>query len=358
MMLVMEGGRNMKNGYNPYAVAFGRIPTSYINRDIIIDEIVSAFNSENVDSQCFKLTGIRGSGKTVAMTAISRQLAETDSWIVVDLSSSNNLMVDLVATLYDKIGFLSQFIDMNLNLTAFGVGVSLSKNKPSASIEVAVEKILNSIKENGKKLLITIDEISKNEENIHFIKFFQRMIRIELPIYFIAAGLYGKIEELENTEGLTFFYRAEKCRMEPLNLMLIMEDYKNKLGVSGDVAKQMALLTKGYPFAYQALGKYMWEADAKEITDEVLLKTDAALAEGAYKIIWRELTDTEKFYISFICRKDKMEVSELLELTKKQGSDWSRPRKSLVEKELIISEQRGTVSFSLPRFYKFIENLM
>lgn len=346
----------MRDGYNPYAVAFGRIPTSYINRDIIVDEIVRTFNSEYVDSQCFKLTGIRGSGKTVTMTTISKQLQQDEKWIIVDLSSSNNLLIDTIAALYDKVEFLSQFIDMHLNLTAFGLEIGVEKNKPAMSLEVTVEKIMNIIKKNGKKLLITIDEIVKNDETIHFIKFFQRMVRNELPIYLIAAGLHGKIEELENTEGLTFFLRAEKRKMEPLNYTLIREDYKKKLGLKPEIAEQLATMTKGYAFAYQALGKYMWELEADEITDEVLLKMDAALADGAYRIIWRELTETERFYISYISQKDKMDVSELLEMTKKQGSDWSRPRKSLLEKELISSEQRGVISFSLPRFYEFICN--
>lgn len=99
----------------------------------------------------------------------------------------------------------------------------------------------------------------------------------------------------------------------------------------------------------------MWEEKENHITDNVLNKMDAALADGAYRIIWRELSDTEKMYVSFLCKKDEMNVSELLELTKKNASDWTRPRKNLIDKDLIEPTGRGTVRFVLPRFDVFLK---
>lgn len=354
MHLVIERKEMSNNINNPYAVAFGRIPTSYIKRDIVIDEVLSAFLSENVDSQCYKLTGVRGSGKTVTMTSIIRMLNEQGNWICIDLSASDNILHDLLAIIYDKVPYMAQFIDAELNLSEHGIGITVSKNRPVASVDVAVGKVLNELKKKNKKLLVTIDEIVKNEETVHFIKFFQQMVREELPIYFIAAGLQGKIEELENTGGLTFFLRSDKLKMKPLNFLLIRSDYQNKLSVTKEVAEELAYITKGYAFAYQALGKYMWEEKENYVSENVLNKMDAALADGAYRIIWRELSESEKMYVSFLCKKDEMDVSELLELTKKKASDWTRPRKNLIDKDLIEPTGRGTVKFVLPRFDVFL----
>lgn len=345
----------MKNNRNPYALSFGRVPTSYINRDIIIDKVVGSFTSEFVDSQCYKLTGVSGSGKTVTLTTIVKTLKDDDEWVVVDLSSSTNIVKDMISILSDKYSFVSDYIETELNLSLFGIGVNVSK-KPIQSIYVAVEKILEYFQKKNKRLLITIDEISKSEDMISFIKLFQQMIRNDLPIYFLAAGLNGKIEELENTEGLTFFLRASKINMSPLNYTLIRSDYQKKLGVSMDVAEELAFMTRGYAFAYQALGKYMWESDTKNISQDVLEKFDAALAEGTYNIIWRELSENEKMYISFICKKEMMDVSELLELTKKKNSEWTRIRKRLIDKEVITTPGRGIVKMTLPRFDIYISN--
>ena len=72
----------------------------------------------------------------------------------------------------------------------------------------------------------------------------------------MVAGLYEDIESIENTDGLTFFLRATKFEMTPLNITYIRSDYQNTLGVSYDDAEKMAFITKGYAFAYQVLGKY------------------------------------------------------------------------------------------------------
>ena len=81
---------------------------------------------------------------------------------------------------------------------------------------------------------------------IDFIQDFQILIREDLPLYVIVAGLYEDIEALENTEGLTFFLRATKYEMQPLNLTIIRADYMKTLGVSEGLATEMAVLTKGY----------------------------------------------------------------------------------------------------------------
>ncbi len=61
---------------NPYAISFGRVPTQYISRNLLIDDIVDTLNSDIVEEQAFKLTGIRGTGKTVTLTAIEKQIKE------------------------------------------------------------------------------------------------------------------------------------------------------------------------------------------------------------------------------------------------------------------------------------------
>lgn len=75
---------------SPYSISFGRIPTQYISRSIMIDDIIDILNAEPVVEQAFKLTGIRGAGKTVTLTAIEKELKDDDKWIVVDVKSNTN----------------------------------------------------------------------------------------------------------------------------------------------------------------------------------------------------------------------------------------------------------------------------
>ena len=342
---------------NPYYISFGRIPTQYISRSVIIDSIIEILLSDRVEEQAFKLTGIRGMGKTVTLTAIENQLRGEEDWIIIDLKSNSNVTEDLVAELYSKVSFVTEFVDKELNLSKFGIGLTVSKKSPVASIDHALREILRVVKNKGKRVLIAIDEARKTPAMVDFIQEFQILIREEMPIYIVVAGLYEDIESLENSEGLTFFLRATKYEMTPLNFTSMRLDYEKTLGVSRDVAEKMALLTKGYPFAYQALGKYMWDENASDITEIVLIKLDEALAEKVYNKIWSELPPNDKLFMQYIVRKDEMPASELLDLAKKKHNEWSEPRKRLSEKGIIDVATRGIIKQRLPRMKEYLENL-
>lgn len=340
---------------NPYTLNFGRIPNEYIGRDIIINEIVDTVNSEMVDSQAFKLVGIRGTGKTVTLTAIERELESDKRWIIVNLRYNADIIRDLISNLYSEIPFITKFVDANLNLSAFGIGLEISQKSPVSSMDVALKLLMEEIRRKKMRVLVTIDEVQKTEALIDFVQEFQILIRKDLPIYLIMAGLYEDIEDIENTDGLTFLLRAEKYEMKPLNTDVIRESYKETLKLSTDVANELATLTKGYAFAYQVIGYYMWESGKKQINDLILSKVDAALREKVYEKIWSELRPMDKWFLSFIVKKDKMPVSELLKLTKKNHNEWSSPRKRLIEKG-VLEDIRGMVIIKLPRFKEYVES--
>jgi len=340
---------------NPYAISFGRIPKQYISRTMVVDSILEALESDTYTEQAFKLTGIRGTGKTVTLTDIQKRIKENSDWIVVDIRSNGNILEDIIASLYSSVPFITSFVDAELNLSKFGIGMTVSKKSPVASLDYAVKTILNEVRKKNKRVLITIDEARKTPAMVDFIQEFQILIREELPIFLIAAGLYEDVESIENAEGLTFFLRATKYEMTPLNYTFIRNDYAKTLKVSSEVAEQMAILTKGYAFAYQALGKYMWDLGVKEITDEVLAYFDEALSEKVYRKVWSELAERDKWFLRFIVQKETMSATELLEMAKKKHNEWSEPRKRLSEKGIIDTRVRGKITVCLPRMKEFVE---
>ncbi len=344
------------NKKNPYSLSFGTIPHQLIGRDIIISDLLDALNNEYSGEHAFKLTGIRGAGKTVTLTIIENELKKDNSWIIIDLKSNGNVTDELISNLYSQESFLTKYVDANLNLSAFGIGLNLSAKSPTTSTDVALKQLLAEVKRKKKKVLVVIDELRKTDHIANFIQEFQILIRAELPIYLIAAGLYEDIEAVENADGLTFFLRAESFEMEPLGINIIREDYKHTLGLSHDKADILAKMTKGYAFAYQAFGKYMWDSQNTEITDLILAKVDDALAKRVYNKLWSELSSKEQKYLTYIAQKDTMQVDELLAITKEKHSSWSRPRKRLIEKGIIGSSGRGEIHLCLPRFGNFIND--
>ena len=341
---------------NPYVISFGRIPTQYISRRVLISDIIDALESDIIEEQAYKLTGVRGTGKTVTLTEIEKKIRENDNWIVVGVKSNGNIIEDIIANLYSSVPFLTSFVDANLNLTKFGIGLNLSNKSPVASLDYALKTILREVDRKGMRVLITIDEARKTKHMVDFIQEFQILIREELPVFLIAAGLYEDVESIENAEGLTFFLRAAKYEMTPLNHTFIRNDYEKTLNVSREVAEKMSTITKGYAFAYQALGKYMWDLNAQDITEEVLALLDETLAEKVYRKIWSELAPRDKWFLEYIVKKDKMSATELLEMTNKKHNEWSEPRKRLTEKGIIDTKIRGQIIVCLPRLKEFVEN--
>ena len=267
------------------------------------------------------------------------------------------MLEGLVAKLYDSKKYISSFIDKSLNLSKFGIGINLKANPPVADIESALEIILKEISRHNKRLLVTVDEVSNSKYMQEFASSFQILIREDLPVFLLMAGLYENMHDLEDQKDLTFLYRTPKYEMKPLNLTLISETYMRVFGISQEKAMDMAILTKGYPFAYQALGKYVWEAEDHEVNATVLARVDEALSHYVYSKIWSELSPQDQWYMSFIVKKESMTTAELLEMTKKKKNEFSQYRARLSNKGLIDISTHGIIKYTLPRFDVFVKSV-
>jgi hypothetical protein len=341
---------------NPFSLNFGMIPGKYIERTTVTDEVVESLTDEENPDHCFMLTGLRGSGKTVTLTKIEKIIETYDDWVVVDLNINTDLLNTLVAKLYDTDKFVKEFVISNLNLSKFGIGVNIETIAPASDIESSLQKILAAMKKKGKKVLACIDEVSNTSSMKKFATALQTMSRKDYPLFLIMDGLYENISDLQNDKNLTFLYRTPKKELGPLNITLIKATYRDTFGISDEQAMQMAIITKGYAFAYQALGRYVWDEPGHIVNETVLAKFDETIGEYVYDKIWSELTPTEKWYLSFLVDKNTMKVSELLEITKKKKNEFSQYRSSLAKKGVIDTGDRGVIKLKLPRFGEYIKN--
>ena len=140
--------------------------------------------------------------------------------------------------------------------------------------------------------MITIDEVTNNDYMKVFAGSFQIFVRQDLPVFLLATGLYENIDELQNEKNLTFLFRAPKIQLKPLNQQAVMNKYKNIFQIDQDVAKQMAELTRGYPFAFQVLGYLTWNHSGHY--EAVLEEYEQYLSEFVYDKIWSELSQKDR----------------------------------------------------------------
>ena len=178
---------------NPFTLAFGKKPLQYVSRIVQTDQIVEDYVADPVTNQIYMVTGVRGSGKTVMMTNIAGILSERNDWIVVELNATRDLLQSLASKLYAVPKLHECFLKARLDFSAFGLGVTIENAAPVTDVEDMVAKMLDQIRKQGMRLLITIDEVVYSEQMKVFVSAFQIFMRQDYPIFLLMTGLYENI---------------------------------------------------------------------------------------------------------------------------------------------------------------------
>ena len=84
---------------NPFTLSFGKKPLQYISRISQTNEILENFNASEPPNQIYMLTGVRGSGKTVMLASVASEMKKDESWIVLELNPTRDLLQSLAAKL-------------------------------------------------------------------------------------------------------------------------------------------------------------------------------------------------------------------------------------------------------------------
>ncbi len=339
---------------NPFT--FEYMPHEYINRETDEANIIKNLINIPPMSHCFFINGVKGSGKTVMLTSISKHFQEENNWIVIDLNPLDDMREALAAKLYTSSKIKHLFIEKNFNFSFHGLSFSISGKNPILNIDDLLSKMFNELHKNNIKVLITIDEVSNNQYMRQLALSFQMLIRLDYELFILATGLYENISALENENNMTFLIRAPKLYLTPLSMPAIVSSYKSTLDLSDDEAVKCAKFTKGYAFAFQLLGYLMYENEAQSLNEELISKYDQYLDEFAYSKIWSGLTRVERKILEAFKSNSYVKVSTILLEANISKEYFSRYRDRLIKKGLIDGSTRGEVIFTLPRFYEFVQN--
>ena len=337
---------------NPYSLVFGKEPTEIIPRTAQISDIVEEFCDEIPSQQVYVITGVSGSGKTVFMTSLSKELKKRDEWIVVEMNSEADLLKGLVTKLSGEQKLAEIFKKAKINLSFFGLGEDIEGVTPITDMEMAISKMLKSLAKQGKRVLVSIDEVSNTKDMRVFISAFQIFIRQDLPLFLIMTGLYENINLLQNEKNLTFFYRAPKVELKPLNISTISSNYQRVLGIDKSQALSMAKSTKGYSFAFQVLGHFAW----KYRDDKTRIYEEYAqyLEDYVYEKIWYELSPGDKKVAYAIAKSETYKIKDIREILHMETNQFNPYRKRLIKKGIINGDDRGYVRFVLPLFENYV----
>ncbi len=338
---------------NPFTLVFGRSPLESVSRLAQTNEIIESFSAEFLNQQIYMITGVRGSGKTVMLTDISKHFKNEKDWIVIELNPDRDMLQGFAAKLYDYKDMKDLFIKAKIDLSVLGIGVSIEKSNPFFDIENAIQAMLTIVKKMKKRVLISIDEVTSNTEMQIFASTFQILVRNEYPVFLLMTGLFENIDALQNEKNLTFLYRAPKIKLQPLDKGAVKSKYQEIFNIDEESALEMAEITKGYPFAFQVLGFLTWQKNGDY--KSVMSLYRQYLSEYVYDKVWSELSNKDKKVCFGIANTPSGRIKDVRDRLSLKTNEFNPYRDRLKKKGIIDCEERGYVYFTLPEFTEYVK---
>ena len=349
---------------NPFTTTFSKAPEYTYIAINKTDEIMKNFSYETPSESVYKITGIRGSGKTVLLAKIEGELKNQENkergWLVFDLNPTRDMLGQFAAMLH-KEGFgRSDTKNRSVNISASvlgtggGIGYAAEKEDVFFDIGVELESMIKQAQEKGKKILVGIDEVSKTTEMIQFASEYGRWLKANYPVYLVCTGLYENIQEVSNVKNLTFFRRATTIKTEPLNLIRMSEMYKRQLPVDRDEAREMAKCTKGYAYAFQQLGVLYFKKKNTEKLEDIIPVLKTELFAYSYEKIWEEMTEADRFLAALLTEEREYKREEVLKMMGERAGNYSMYRDRLIKRGILEGRQ-AYISLALPYFADYIK---
>ncbi|MCQ2742592.1 MAG: KAP family NTPase [Bacilli bacterium] len=339
---------------NPFSMTFGIEPNNYISRKTIQDKIVEEFTADSPSNFVYLLSGVRGSGKTVLLSNLSEKFSSFSNFIVVDPFNKANILESIASQLYEHKEVKRVFVKKQISFSFHGISLNLSGERPISSVVALLKEMIEILQNEGKRILITIDEVDNSQEMKTFIETYQSLLRYKYPVFLLMTGLFENISKLQEDKSLTFLYRAPKLFLDPLDVRSMTVSYSNLLNLPVEETINFAKMTKGFAYAYQTLGYLLFEGKNKKLDASVINEFDQTMCDYVYEKIYSELTKTERDIILSIKSEDPVRCSFVYEQLKMDIKTFSVYRDKLIKKGVLKSSSYGYIEFALPRFYQFL----
>ncbi|MCH3905171.1 MAG: ATP-binding protein [Lactobacillus sp.] len=361
---------------NPFNPSFGKMPNIFLNRDSLTNRIINELNRGNSPYQTSLIYGQRGSGKTTLMTNITNQLNDDKNWIVINLILDDDLLISLINQLQNSLVSLklSKTLDLDLKFNFMGLGLEASVNQQvEENFQLIFENILKKLTQKGYKVLLCIDEVKLDPLLKKLASTYQIMIREDLNVSLLMAGLPENVSEIQNDDVLTFLLRANRIILSPLSVEDVKLSYHHIFTEAGYQLDQTTLLymtkqTLGFAYAFQLLGYHVWNA-AKQQADKLITEKTidsilgvytSDLNRNVYFKVYSELSAKEKEFVQAMvkAKNNKVKSKTIGQIMHKDANYISVYRRKLIDDQIIQPADYGYVSFLLPKFDQFVQQQM
>jgi len=367
MNITVHNRKGIGDMPNPFTITPGISGPAYIDTHYA-DEITENFKSEYSEKYIYKILGLRGSGKSVTYKKVISDLKEEGNWLVYTVSSGGDNPVQTLLSLLSNEKFINSSIEktttskegsVDANTILFkgsGKYTTIRESLPNDrfySDEAALKKMVEAASDNGYKILIGIDDINKTTEMVKLLSIIGDMILDNSKsIYLVCTGLTKNINDFTSEKHLSFFVRSDEILTTSLSIPLIAQKYMEFLKVDKRKAIELAQFTKGYAYAYQALGDICYKLNTTEL--EMITERFDALMAAQYTLLWETLPGAEQELMDIIANTSSCKSSDVKEKMANPAS-YDVLRRRLLNKHIITSKERGSIEIVLPRFKEYLD---
>lgn len=357
---------------NPFKPTAGKMPPVLVGREKVTDDFLEGLaNGEGAPGRLMRITGPRGSGKTVLLSELA-SIAEDEGWLVVNVSGSGDLLASLSRRLMRK-SLFSEIV-----FKAQSPLVSIEARRGSASLddfESILECATRGMTKRGKGLLVTIDEVQDalRDDIREIATAVQFMIRENQNIALVFAGITTGVLDILNGKSVTFLRRAKPEELDAIPLDEVRDSLRDTIANSGFQIEEEALAlatdaTQGYAHLIQLVGYHVWRTAwlrGRKGDDAIVVSVDdatrgVAAARDEFKsaVLEATITGLPKTAIDFILAmsetRDVVSTSKIASMLKRTTGYLSPYRRQLISRQVIEQTAPGYVTFSIPLMKEYL----
>lgn len=355
---------------NPFNPSFGRIPEVFLKRGQLVDNVTEELENANSPYKISIVYGMRGVGKTTFLTEVGRKIERKKNWLVINLAMESDLLATLIDNLYikadSKVKKIFESI-RGLSFSAFGLQLSANIKHTLSTYQGILTQMFNKLRDNGTKVLITLDEVKSTKELKNFASYYQLLNREDYPVALMMTGLPENISELQNEDVMTFLLGGKRIALSSLNLAQIEYSYQNVFTQAGykvipETLSKMAVMTKGYSYAFQLLGYLVWNKAKygqiidQRLLDEIMPEYLLELDQNAYTKIFDSLSKQDRNFLYAMAQSgtNRVLIKDIREKMGRPSNFVANYRRRLLDDQVIQVTDYGEVAFTLPFFREYV----
>ena len=355
---------------NPFRPTFGVPPLFWVGRTAVLDTFRAALDSQpGSPGRSLIISGARGIGKTVLLNEIE-DIASSRGWITLRASGRSSMVDELVDTTIPRIMDKLAPADKH-KVNCVGIGglatIGIQHNTEEAykpTLNTRLRELLGMLK--GTGVLLTIDEVqdADAEDLTSLAVTYQDLVRDELDVAIVAAGLPQGVNRLLDLPGVTFLRRAQKFVLGPLspaNAEVAFTETASQSGLefTDDAVAAAVRLSRGYPYMVQLVGSLAWGRAQREGGSCIEERDVAAVSAEAISVLGAQvhqpatlsLPPAQRLFLeamSSVMEDGTAEIKNIAAHQDRTVRSLSATRQRLIDADLIEPTAHGKLRYVIP----------